>query len=217
MPASSEIESESWSRSTLWAHWNRLRGDGYELDEIERFLEGDKPRVQCSPESMVDYAGTALRYAGAVRVNPPFVPRLALFEEVVKEVATEVYGRAPHRIRHYGAYSCRTSRNRSYRLSEHSLGNAIDIIGFDFARAKKDEWQDAGRPRELRGPFQVRVAKHWAGSARPAAVLHAQFLRKLTERLTSRDDIFRGLIGPGHPGHSDHFHFDVAPWRYTRL
>jgi hypothetical protein len=201
----------------LWARWNAANGDAYELDGLERFIEGNAKRVECQSDVMVPYAGTSVRYFGQVLINPPFRERLVRFEEVVAEVATEIYGRAPHRIRHLGAYSCRRSRTRTYRLSEHALGNAIDVLGFDFAGTVKNQTFPPDLPRQLRGPFQVRVARHWNADTPPIASLHAQFLRRLTERLLDRSDIFRIALGPSHRGHQDHFHFDMSPWRYVHL
>lgn len=224
-PAASATSSPAprwgrFSRSGLWAQWNALHGDAYALDDLERFLEKRSRRLTCDASGLVSYSGTIIRYAGAVRINEHFRPRLERFEAVVDEVAREIYGRAPRRVRHLGAYACRTSRNRSYRLSEHALGNAIDIVGFDFGPLPKNEKLDPALPKALRHPFQVRVARHWAerehAPSSPAAV-HTRFLRTLIDRLLERSDVFRGHVGPGHPGHDDHFHFDMSPWRFVRL
>jgi hypothetical protein len=202
------------SGPALRAHWNALRGDPYPLDSIERMVDGPVP---CSDESMVSYAGTHVRYFGPLRVHPDFRERLMRFEEVTAEVAREFYGRTPRRIRHLGAFSCRASRYRSYRLSEHALGNAIDVAGFDFGPASKQEPLAPGAPTHLRQPFEVRVSRHWNRAHSPAAALHDAFLQELTRRIVDRRDIFRVALGPAHRGHSDHFHFDMSPWRYTHL
>jgi hypothetical protein len=205
------------SGPNFWARWNAFRGDAYALDEIDRFVDpAAKKRPPCDPSAMVTYRGETLRYqGGAVTVSAPFRERLARFEQVVAEVATETYGRAPSRIIHFGAYACRVSRNRSQRLSEHALGNAIDIVGFDFRALGKD--QALHLPKQLRGPLQVRVAKHWYDSGKPPADVHSRFLRTLTERLRERGDVFRGMIGPSRRDHADHLHLDVSPWRYDWL
>jgi hypothetical protein len=205
------------SPEALWARWNELRGDPYALDSVRRRFDEPRRRLRCNTAGFVVHKGGAVRYYGAVTVSRPFRERLERFERVVADTAVEVYGRAPSRIRHYGAYSCRSSRNRSHRLSEHALGNAIDIVGFDFAPLKKREVLPEGVPRALRGSFQVRVASHWEKAGSETTVLHATFLRLVTERLAQRTDIFRGMIGPSRRGHADHFHFDVAPWRYVWL
>ena len=212
----------SLSNSELWAAWNSLRGDAYELDSVERFLE-DGQRVECKPQALVRHSGSLFRYQSSAQVDPAFRDRLIRFEQLVAEVAAEVYGRAPTRLHHLGTYNCRPSRNRSYRMSEHALGNAIDISGFDFARGKKQSSLSAGLPAQLHGPFQVRVSRHWNADVGDTAVvtsvaaIHSRFLRELSSRLVARSDIFRGMIGPSHRGHADHFHFDMSPWRYVRF
>ncbi|HTV24097.1 MAG TPA: extensin family protein [Polyangiaceae bacterium] len=205
----------SMSRSEIWAAWNSVRGDAYPLDPIERRVDAGV-RMECSARGLVNHRGQLVPYQGAVRVDPAFRERLLRFEQVLLDVATDVYGRAPSRVRHFGAYVCRSTRNRAYRMSEHALGNAIDIAGFDFARAKKHQPLAAGLPRALSGPFQIRVAKHWTPSdASAVAAVHARFLRELADRLSDRSDVFRGMIGPSRSDHSDHFHFDMSPWRYV--
>jgi len=204
------------SRSALFAYWNALRGDAYDLDAIERFLRRGQEKIPCARRGLVRYTGTTLQYRGALTVNEAFLERLARFEEVVADVAEETYGRRPLWIRHYGAYSCRTSRNRTHRLSEHALGNALDVFGFDFGPAGDEELLPSGLPKRLRRAFEVRVLRHW-GAEEGVGAIHARFLRTITERLIDRGDVFRGMVGPGHRDHADHFHFDMSPWRYIRL
>jgi hypothetical protein len=207
----------SLSRTELWAAWNSLRGDAYQLDAVERFLD-EGSRLVCNPGALVRHSGTHLRYQGSVQIDPAFRDRLVRFEELVVEVASEIYGRAPTRLSHFGAYSCRSSRNRSHRLSEHALGNAIDVTGFDFARATREQALKDGLPAKLRGAFQIRVARHWnADPASSTSAIHSRFLRGLAERLSQREDVFRVMIGPSRSDHSDHFHFDMSPWRYVRF
>jgi hypothetical protein len=132
-------------------------------------------------------------------------------EAIAAEVATEVYGRAPRRLRHLGTYACRRIRAYPHLVSEHALGNAIDVAGFDFGRAKDD--LPASVPRRLRRPFRVRVAAHWnADSERPVAGLHRRFLRSFARRILDEPELFRVVLGPAWPGHTNHFHFDVAPY-----
>ena len=144
------------SRGALWARWNALRGDPYELDGVERRLD-EGERATCDSKSMVSYRGSRLRYAGALTISEPFKERLERFEHVVAEVAFEVYGREPSRIRHYGAYSCRSTRNRSWVVSEHALGDAVDVVCFDFSPATKKQPLTCGLPGALKHSFQIRA------------------------------------------------------------
>lgn len=205
----------SLSSGELWATWNSWRGDAYPLDRVERFLE-DGQRVACDPTRLIRHSGTHLRYQSGVQIDPAFRERLIRFEGLVNEVAIEIYGRPPNRLAHFGAYSCRPSRRRSYRLSEHALGNAIDVTGFDFSRAKRGEALALGAPQSLSAAFRVRVAQHWPNDPKsPASALHSRFLHELSSRLSARDDVFRVMIGPSRRDHADHFHFDMSPWRYV--
>jgi hypothetical protein len=210
------VLTDPTSTAAADAQWDGLPGDRYALDGLERYVES--PRKGCDPSAMVAYRGTTLRYAAPVTVHSAFRERLERFEAVAAEVAARVYGRAPQRIRHAGGYSCRNSTGRHReRLSEHALGNAIDLVGFDFGPAKKTDVLPPGLPKQLRYGFQVRVQEHWGSSSSASAALHARFLRELTDELRDRRDIFRGFIGPADPKHADHLHFDVSPWRYVRL
>jgi hypothetical protein len=189
--------------------------DDYELDGTSRAVS-PRGRLRCPEVDLVRYRGAIVRYSGALRVHPAFKERLQLFEEVVREVAIEVYGRAPRRIVHLGSYNCRRIRRFPDMMSEHGLGNALDVAGFDFGRATKGTALPAGVPRKLRRPFKVRVLDHWRGKGKIGAV-HARFLHTLGKRLIERKDIFRVLLGPAWPGHDNHFHFDCSNYRLVAI
>jgi hypothetical protein len=117
-------------RSDFFARWNAAHADAYALDGVERFIEWSgrgKPRVACSRGAMVAYSGTLLRYAGPVLVDPAFRERLSRFEEVVRDVAISVYGRAPRVLkapfqvrvsRHWGGTVTETGRMHERFLHE---------------------------------------------------------------------------------------------------
>ena len=184
----------------------------YPLDEIERRVP-PTGRLQCPDVAMSTYRGEHIRYHRPVRVYEGFIPHLARFERIAAEVATELYGRAPRRIAHLGTFNCRRIRKLPGWLSEHTLGNAIDVEGFDFGPAKGAAHE--GLPRQLRRGFKVRVLRHWNGQG-PVDKLHSEFLRRLTDRLLE-DDVFRVMLGPAYPGHANHFHFDMAPYELIEL
>ncbi len=199
--------------SSTWSWVNTLRGDEYPLDDIPRRVE-PKTRLKCDPSAFETYKGTSVAFSGGVLVNAAFVDRLAQFETLVNEVALEVYGRTPSRLLHAGAYSCRTSRNRATRLSEHALGNALDVVGFSFNGVAKA--QRPTTPAIVRGGFRVTVSQHWDANRTEAGRLHRTFLRRLADQVVV-SDIFRVALGPSHPGHADHLHFDMSPWSYSHL
>jgi len=196
-----------------------LQGEPYALDEVRR---DTTPGAVCPELELVLHRGGALPFQPPVRVAAPFVERLVRFEQIASEVALQSYGRTPRSVRHAGAYVCRPIRKQGQRWSEHALGNAIDIVGFDFARAARVS-SDAGAsgapelPAVLRRPFEVRVVKHWqADASDPSARLHQRFLHRLVEALREQE-IFRAMIGPPDPDHRTHLHLDMGPWRYERL
>lgn len=211
--ADSTVETSQAALGSPWSWFNQLRGDGYPLDDVLRRLE-PKAAVKCDPAALRTYKGTTLAYAGSVLVDPAFVERLARFEEIVNRVALDVYGRTPSKLLHAGAYACRKSRNRSTRLSEHALGNALDVVGFTFAPATKA--QRATLPKHAHGAFRVTVGQHWKAERSELARLHREFLRTLAAEVVEAD-VFRVILGPSHPGHADHLHFDMSPWNYTHL
>lgn len=215
--ALTEVEEPQAQIKSTWSWLNALRGDTYPLDDVDRRIE-PRLRVVCDAKTLVQYTGTELKYAGGVLIAPAFAHRLTRFEAIVNRVAEEAYGRKPTRLVHAGAYACRPSRNRSSRLSEHALGNALDVVGLSFNGLSKttSKAQREATPAFMRGPFKVTVAEHWNATRSEAGRLHRQFIRKLADEV-ARADVFRVVLGPGHPGHGDHLHFDMSPWHYTHL
>ena len=191
------------------ATWNQLRGEPYVLDGISRELKGGKRAVCPEQIEYRNYGGQLVRLKKPVLVARPFIPKLQAFERVLQTVAKQHYGRPPDRILHFGSRACRTVRGNKKRLSEHALGNAIDISGFEWTRVKKDRALRDGAERA----FTISVKQHWPESDDAFAERHSRFLHALVER-TVDEEIFRGVIGPGREGHADHLHFDVAPWDY---
>lgn len=173
--------------------------EAYPLDARDRSAPAGG-RAVCAPDEMVTYRGTALRYAAPVQVHPSFTASLERFERIANEVGVEVYGRAPSKLHHGGAYACRTMP--SGRYSEHAFGNALDLEGFSFAAAGKGQ-----------KAVRVRVADAWREGGDPKA---KRFFAVLLQRLDERDDVFRAIVGPPDPTHRDHLHLDMGPWSYSR-
>lgn len=187
----------------------------YGLDGVSRDLVRGVP-FACPKVDLVDYKGDVVKIWPQARIYTGFRDKLVAFEKVVREVGVEVYGRAPTRIVSLGTYACRHMSAYTRLLSEHGLGNAIDVAGFDFGALPKDAALPAGLDRTFKNGFEVRVDKHFSASFGYAAV-HARFLKTLARRLIGRKDIFRVLLGPGYHGHKNHFHFDMAPYRLVQI
>jgi hypothetical protein len=177
----------------------------YPLDSIPRIVTG---KVVCPDVPTEVYRGTTIRFDHPARIYVGFKERLKGMEEVVRDTAIEVYGRAPVLLRHDGTYNCRVIRAYNTFLSEHAFGNAIDVDGFEFGPAPKG----TNAPPGLRGAFSVSLEKHWAAT-KGVGALHSHFLRLLAQRIIERTDLFRVVLGPSYPGHEGHFHLDVSPWR----
>ncbi len=188
----------------------------YPLDDIARVL-GAGERMPCEEGKLelTLYRGEHLRYHKPLRVSPAFVPKLEAFERIVEEVALEHYGRAPSRIVHLGSYNCRRMRRYPDWISEHSLGNALDVSGFDFGPIPRGAQLAEGLPRSLSRAFSVRIDKHFR--AQGASAHHARFLHELARRLISRPDVFSVVLGPAWPGHENHLHLDHAPYRVVEV
>jgi hypothetical protein len=210
------VRGSSCTRHELSATWNRVRGDPYPLDEIDRNVAADGS-VDCPEIELVEYDGTTLTWKPRLKVARPFVARLQELERIANELAIDVYGRPPKAIRHAGAYACRRIQHRRERLSEHALGNAVDFVGFDFGPAAADGDLPAQLPSALERGFFVRVKRDWQADAGGSAV-HARFLERLVARLRE-EKTFRAMLGPAHEFHSegDHWHFDYGPWSLVRL
>ena len=186
--------------------------DEYALDQVDRSVPDAGLGCDELERTLVTHPGTQFQYRPVARVHPAFRERLVRFEEVVTTLSNETYGRPPRRIRN-GTFRCRPMKRNAGRVSEHALGNAIDVVAIEFGPLPRDE--PTTLPAKLRRAFTVRVDRHWA--AEGDGEIHSCFLQTLSARLLQRRDVFRGLIGPGDPDHRDHLHFDTGPWRFERL
>ncbi len=190
----------------------------YPLDDLPRRVETTGP-MRCPSVDTIEHRGDAVRWKTPLKVHPAFALRLAAFEAIVAKVARDVYGRAPKAITHLGSFNCRRIRRYPDLLSEHGIGNAIDVAGFEFPALSRADAKASDLPVALRRSFKVTVLEHWDSNARPDSpkAYHQRFLRALAAELEARPDIFRVMLGPAYPGHDNHFHFDCAPYRLVVL
>lgn len=185
--------------------------DSYPLDDIPRTVPVKGP-MHCPEIALMSHPGGAVRWASPLQVNAQFDKRLSLFEDVVKTVAERVLGRAPKQLTHFGSFKCRRIARYPDLLSEHGLGNGVDVSGFVFPALTKEQRKVSKLPKRWQGAVTVTVLSDWTKDS-PSG----EFLRALTAELEGRPDIFRVMLGPAYPGHKDHFHFDVAPYRLIDL
>lgn len=184
----------------------------YPLNEWSRNVPA-KGRLPCPDVPMVNYRGTKLNYGKTMKLYQELVPHIVKMEDIIIQVAKEVYGRAPSRLQTLGTLNCRRMRTYPTYISEHAFANAIDLAGFEFAPATKS--QRAGLPKKLWGAQVVTVLGDWNGG-RGNKATHQVFLHKLILELI-KNDVFTLYLGPGFPGHEDHFHLDMSNFRMIDL
>ncbi len=118
----------------------------------------------------------------------PIIPRIDTWLDEIVRPAAEMYFGVPLADIKAGSYSCRPRNNqRGAKLSEHSFGNALDVMGFVLADGR-----------------EISVVKGWRGRD-PA---EQEFLR---EAFVGACRYFTTVLGPGSDAfHYDHFHIDLA-------
>lgn len=132
--------------------------------------------------------GVALRPAAEMRC-PTALALARWTRDFVQPAAQRLEGREGlAAIAHGSAYVCR-SRSSGARLSEHALGNALDIMGFVFG----DGSTIPVEPRERTGTMEESFQR---------AVRHAACME------------FTTVLGPGtDAAHADHLHLDIKARR----
>lgn len=152
-------------------------------------VEGFGAGTPCAVETAVKVSQAAILWSRPGVLSCPMARSLHDFESrVVQPMAQRHLGRAIRRIHHVGTYACRTERGRK-RLSQHSSGNAIDIIGFEA----------------FDGSI-IKVEKHWQGAGTKSA-----FLQSVAK---ASCDVFNVVLTPNRDhAHRDHLHLDIGPYR----
>ncbi|WP_195163074.1 extensin-like domain-containing protein [Mesorhizobium sp. NBSH29] len=103
-------------------------------------------------------------------------------EETAKFAAQEFPGRTLTAVEQVSGYVCRV-RNGSSKLSEHALGNALDIAAFTLSDGTRID---------------------------VAATRNPQHSRFLSHVRTAACGPFKTVLGPGsNADHATHFHFDL--------
>lgn len=156
---------------------------------FERVPDRDGPNG-CRLTDAVRMTRSTVALDQPVQFNCATAQHLLRFErDVVQPAAQRHFGQRLTRIRHFGGFACRGRADGARVLSEHALGNAIDIAGFDLSDGTQitvgRHWNDPGP----RGAFLQEVARG------ACTVFHLV--------LTPRTDAL----------HRSHFHLDIGRWR----
>ncbi|HEX2509450.1 MAG TPA: extensin family protein [Microvirga sp.] len=139
------------------------------------------------PFKVAAFSSGSVSVGKQVTLACPIIPRIDIWlDEVVKPAANLYFGVPVVDLR-AGSYSCRPQNNRrGAKLSEHSFGNALDIMAFHLADGR-----------------EVTVLKGWRGNPR-----EQDFLREV---FVGACRYFATVLGPGADMfHYDHFHIDLA-------
>ena len=144
----------------------------------------------CGIANAVRVEQSAIAWNHPAEMSCSLATRLDSFErDIVQPAAQRYFGRPVVLIHHFGAFTCRNENGGHGRLSQHALGNAIDIGGFELADGTRIAVETDWRGRGPRRAFLHEVAK---GACRYFNVV-----------LTPATDAL----------HRNHFHFDVGPYR----
>lgn len=149
------------------------------------------------PFKISAFANGEVGLRSRVTLACPIIPRIDQWlDEIVRPAAMMYFGTKLVDLK-AGSYSCRPRNSqRGAKLSEHSFGNALDVMGFALADGRV-----------------VSVVKGWRGN--PA---EQEFLREVFVGACRN---FTTVLGPGSDSfHYDHLHIDLArhdPRGYRRV
>ena len=177
-PAISAAPEDNSARA---ACLDRLSKLGLRFEERPPVQEG-----RCSIENPV----LLLSLSNGVEVAPaslmacPVAESLARWmSEVVVPEAERQFQSAPTKLLIGTSYQCRDQRNGA-KLSEHALGNGVDVMGFEFAKRS---------PLTIAAQSDNSPEAHFQSAIQKAAC-----------------PIFNTVLGPGSDAaHGDHLHLDL--------
>lgn len=131
-----------------------------------------------------------------VSINPPATMNCALTARMAKWIKSQLqplankhFSSPVKMIHNIASYSCRNRYNTiSQKLSEHALGNALDIAGFTLENGEI-----------------ISVLKHWPEEE---DAVKSDFLKSVHK---SACKTFVVVLGPNaNEAHKNHFHFDLG-------
>ncbi len=154
---------------------------------------------------------TAIGARKSVKVEPAALINCAVAAAAVRWIDTKVQvpalaelGETVVKIRNAASYACRRRNNqKTGKLSEHALGNALDVSSFELSSGKV-----------------VTVLKGWRGQKNDTLV--EEVVAKVIKRQTPESrflrqvhagacEVFSTILGPeADKYHVDHFHLDLG-------
>lgn len=168
---------------------------GVEFQPLDTF---GAPDQGCAVANPVNVSATGVPWNRPSVVSCAMARTLARYQtDVLQPLALAHFGQSIKRIHHAGTYACRIRRNNTTaqvgkvkggRLSEHSKGQAIDLMAFELADGT-----------------MISVKKDWRGQGEKSA-----FLRDAAKESCG---VFNVVLTPNHDRfHQDHFHLDIGPF-----
>jgi hypothetical protein len=144
----------------------------------------------CGIQNAVLVSRTSFEFDRSTLIGCALAHRMAQFERaVIQPLAQRHLRQRVVRVEVAAGYACRVVRG-SGRISQHALGNAIDISGFTLAD---------GSTVSIGRDYRASDAK-------------GRFLREVAQRACSN---FAVVLTPDSDAdHALHFHFDIGPSRH---
>lgn len=145
----------------------------------------------CGVTWAVRVNASATQWNRPLLMSCPMAARINDFETAaLQPLAQSLLKQPVKKMFNAGSYDCRGVRGgHTSRLSQHALGQAIDLTGF-----------------ELEDGTVVSVRRDWSGPG-PKAL----FLKRLAKAACG---LFSVVITPdGNALHRDHFHLDIGPYK----
>ncbi len=172
--------------------------------------------------------GVVLERIGSVELKPAaklncgYAKRLATWVDGdLSQTVARTTGGQLTAIRHYSAYRC--SFRSKGRLSEHALGNALDLAGIETSNALslnvEKDWGDhldwaAMQPMEM-APKSQRPSLAVDAPGDAAATAKRQIWYAVTK---SACQAFKLVLTPhSNKAHANHLHIDMGRWKQCEL
>jgi hypothetical protein len=150
------------------------------------------------PLSVSEIAGVAI--TPAATLNCEMTAALhGWITQVVQPTAREEFNTRLTGLQNASSYACRLRNNSSSgKLSEHALGNALDIADFRFSNR-----------------MEASVGGGWSGSIKGLSLASRGGFMKRTRSGACK--YFNTVLGPGSDAHhKDHYHLDLMKLRPGR-